>query len=164
MVRGWIDSELRAELAAAGTRTLSEVPFKIELGGSLVRGTLDLLASPREGLPTVVDYKTDRLESGSPAEAAAGYSIQRDVYAVATQRATGAEGVRVAYVFLERPDEPVVEELGPAMIEAATARLESVIAEISAGRFEVTASPTWDLCRDCPARRRLCPSPAAPPS
>jgi hypothetical protein len=58
----------------------------------------------------------------------------------------------------------VVEELGPAMIEAATARLESVIAEISAGRFEVTASPTWELCRDCPARRRLCPSPAAPPS
>ena len=163
-VRGWIESELRAELAAAGTRTLSEVPFKIELGGSLVRGTLDLLARPREGTPTVVDYKTDRLESGSAAEAATGYSIQRDVYAVATQRATGAEGVRVAYVFLERPGEPVVEELGPEMIEAATARLESVIAEISAGSFEVTASPTWELCRDCPARRRLCSNPAAPPS
>ncbi len=162
-VRGWVESELRAELAAAGTRTLSEVPFKIELAGALVRGTLDLLATPREGIPTVVDYKTDRLDATSPAEAAADYSTQRDVYAVAAQRATDAERVRIAYVFLERPDEPVIEELDGTAIEAALGRLEEGIAELSAGRFEVTPDPTWELCRDCPARRRLCSAPASPP-
>jgi hypothetical protein len=75
-----------------------------------------------------------------------------------------AERVRVAYVFLESPGEPVVDELDGPAIEAARQRLEEAIASLSAGRFEVTESPTWELCRDCPARKRLCSNPAAPPS
>jgi ATP-dependent helicase/nuclease subunit A len=163
MVRGWIDSPLRAELDARGTRVRAEVPLLLELGGSVLRGKIDVLGEPSGGPPTVIDFKTDRLD-GDPADRADHYAVQRDLYAVATAAATGAETVRVAYVFLERPAEPVIRELGPGEIEAARANLESTLAGLSAGSFEVTAEPDWPLCHDCPARARLCPSPAAPPA
>jgi ATP-dependent helicase/nuclease subunit A len=163
MVRGWVESPLRAELAERGTNAQGEVRFLIELGGSLVRGTLDLLVEPPEGRPTVVDYKTDRLEGADPGDHAQRYEVQRDLYALATAAATRAETVRVAYVYLERPDEPVTYELDRAAIEKARAELEATVAEIAAGGFEVTSSPDWGLCHDCPARRRLCSAPASPP-
>ncbi|MEK6277787.1 MAG: UvrD-helicase domain-containing protein [Actinomycetota bacterium] len=164
LVGGWISSPLRAELSQRGTRLRPEVPLLVELGGSVVRGSLDLLAEPREGPPTVVDYKTDRLEGADPVEHAARYEVQRDLYALAAAAATAADRVRVAYVFLERAAEPVAVELDAAAIEAARARLEATVGEIAAGRFEVTDSPDWPLCHDCPARRRLCSGPASPPS
>lgn len=147
----------------AGTKTNAEVRFLIELGGSLVRGTLDLLAEPREGPATVVDYKTDRLEGADPADHARRYEVQRDLYALAALSATEAESVRVAYVYLEKPDRPVTYRLDRAAIETARAELERTVADIAEGRFEVTSSPDWGLCHDCPARRRLCSAPAAPP-
>jgi ATP-dependent helicase/nuclease subunit A len=164
LVGGWIDSPLRAELSAGRSRPRSEVPFLIEIGGSVVRGSLDLLAQPDAEAPTVVDYKTDRLDKAAPAEQAGDYELQRDLYAVAAAEATGAERVRVVYVFLERPDEPVITELDGAAIAAARASLESAVASLAAGRFKVTSNPDWELCRDCPARRRLCSAPAAPPA
>ena len=163
MIRGWIASPLRTELAERGTNVQAEVRFLIELGGSLMRGTLDLLAESREGPPLVVDYKTDRLEAADPAEHALRYEVQRDLYALATVSATGADAVRVAYVYLEQPERPVIYEIDRAAAEAARAGLEATIEEIAGGRFEVTRSPDWALCRDCPARKRLCSNPAAPP-
>ena len=162
LVRGWLESSLREELTGADPR--SEVPFLVELGGSVMRGKLDLLAEPLGEPPTVVDYKTDRLDGTDPAAHAAGYEIQRDLYALATSQATGAERVRVVYVFLERPGEPVIAELDGAAIAAARERLEARVAELTEGRFVVTAAPDWGLCHDCPARRRLCSAPASPPA
>ncbi len=163
MLRGWIDSPLRVELADRGTRTQAEVGFLIRLGGSLMRGTLDLLAEPRVGQPTVVDYKTDRIEGADPAEHARRYEVQRDLYALAALSASGADAVRVAYVYLEQPDSPVTYLIERDGAERARAGLEGTIEAIAAGRFEVTSTPDWELCRDCPARRRLCSAPAAPP-
>ncbi len=163
MVRGWIESPLRAKIAERGTKSNAEVRFLIELGGSLMRGTLDLLAQPRDGPPIVVDYKTDRLEGADPAEHARRYEVQRDLYALAALSATEAERVQVSYVYLEQPQQPVSFELDRASVESARSGLEATIEEIAAGRFEVTATPDWELCRDCPARRRLCSAPAEPP-
>ena len=42
-----------------------------------------------------------------PAERAARYATQRAIYALAVAEARGADEVEVAYVFLERPEEPV---------------------------------------------------------
>jgi ATP-dependent exoDNAse (exonuclease V) beta subunit len=164
LVHGWIESPLRSELSGGGFGVRSEVPFVLELSGSVLRGKIDLLAEPPRGTPTVVDFKTDRLDGGEPAEHAARYSLQRDLYAVATQQATGAASVRVAYVFLERPGDPVTEQLGSEAIETARTGLGAIVEELGANRFEVTSTPDWPLCHDCPARRRLCPSPAAPPA
>jgi ATP-dependent helicase/nuclease subunit A len=163
MVRGWIDSPLRAALGGRGTRVRAEVPLLLELGGSIMRGKIDILGEPIDGPPTVIDFKTDGLNDDDPVEHAERYAVQRDLYAVATAAATGAETVRVAYVFLERPAEPVILELGPEEIKAARANLETTVAGLAAGSFEVTGEPDWPLCHDCPARARLCPTPAAPP-
>jgi len=163
LVRGWIESPLRGELGGADVRLRSEVPFLVDLGGAVLRGKLDLLAEPLDDPPTVVDYKTDRLDGSAPAELASRYGTQRDLYALAAAQATGAERVRVIYVFLERPDQPVVEELDATAITAARTGLEATVAELTAGHFEVTHSPDWGLCHDCPARRRLCSAPASPP-
>jgi ATP-dependent helicase/nuclease subunit A len=162
-VRGWIESPLREELASARVRLRAEVPFLVQLAGSVVRGKLDLLAEPAAEAPTVIDYKTDRLDGSAPAELAQGYGVQRDLYAIAAAQATGAERVRIVYVFLERPGEPVIEELDAATIAAARERLEATLAELVAGHFAVTETPDWGLCHDCPARRRLCSAPASPP-
>jgi ATP-dependent exoDNAse (exonuclease V) beta subunit len=163
MVGGWIGSPLCAELSAEGANLRAELPLLLALGGSITRGSIDLLAESPGRSPLVIDFKTDRLDGADPAERAAGYEIQRGLYAVAAAAATGAEAVRVAYVFLERPGEPVLAELDSGAIAAARDRLEAIVARIGAAEFEVTPAPDWPLCHDCPARRRLCPSPAPPP-
>jgi hypothetical protein len=56
-----------------------------------------------------------------------------------------------------------MSEIGLEGLAAARAELEAEVEAIAAGRFEVTPTPDWPLCHDCPARRRLCPSPASPP-
>jgi ATP-dependent helicase/nuclease subunit A len=164
LVVGWLASPLRAELTRSPLRLSAEVPLLVEIGGSVVRGKVDLLAEPAQGAPTVIDYKTDRLEGSDPTERAQDYALQRDLYALAAAEATEAERVRVAYVFLERPAEPVIEELDAAAIASARTGLEAAVGELAAGHFEVTATPDWELCHDCPARRRLCPAPAEPPT
>jgi hypothetical protein len=129
----------------------------------VLRGSLDLLVEREGAPPLVVDYKTDRLDGTAPADRAGRYETQRSIYALATAQALGAEEVEVAYVFLERPEEPVVSVLETVEMEAGRERLETTIAQIAAGEFPV-ASPTertWDLCRGCPALGRLCSGPDA---
>ncbi|HKG34894.1 MAG TPA: UvrD-helicase domain-containing protein [Solirubrobacterales bacterium] len=162
-VSGWLASPLCAELRAMPS-VRPEAPFLLALRGQLVRGSIDMLGSGPGLTPLVIDFKTDRLEGADPAEAAGRYELQRLLYALATAEATGSERVRVAWVFLERPQEAAQAELGPEDVAAGRARLEETVARAAAGEFEVTATPTWELCRDCPARRRLCSNPARPPA
>jgi ATP-dependent helicase/nuclease subunit A len=143
---------LREEIG--NTPVSAEVPFVISVGGTLIRGSIDLLVERPDGSVLVVDYKTDRLEDRDPADVVERYSVQRDLYALAAA-ARGAP-VETAYVFLERPEAPVRESFGPDDLQAARARIESVLGELAAGRFEVTDRPHRALCADCPARERLC--------
>jgi hypothetical protein len=156
LVRGWLASPLREELAGSGAALAPEAPFLLDVGGAVVRGKLDLLvAAP--GAPLVVDYKTNALEGREPEQMMAAYETQRDLYAIA---AGGHDGpMRTAFVFLERPDDPVVREHDAAALAATRERLEGLVAGISAASFEVTGSPHRALCHDCPARPRLCSHP-----
>jgi hypothetical protein len=131
------------------------------IGGTVLRGSIDLLVEREGAAPLVIDYKTDRLDGANPAERAAHYDVQRSIYALAVAEALGAEEVEVAYVFLERPDEPAVSTLGPAEMAAARERLQETIAKISRGDFPVApaADRDWSLCRGCPALRGLCSGP-----
>ena len=124
----------------------------------MLRGTIDLLVEAR-GMTWVVDFKTDRLSDGVPAELPAHYALQRDLYAAAVTEATGAEAVRAAYVFLEAPESPIVAALDRAAIAAGRERVEAVVSDIRASRFGATPTPHIELCHDCPARDRLCPHP-----
>ena len=96
-----------------------------------------------------------------PAERAARYEVQRSIYALAVAEALEAPEVEVAYVFLERPDEPVLTTVGPAEMVAARIELEEAIAQIGRGEFPVTSPEqrSWNLCRGCPALKGLCSGP-----
>jgi ATP-dependent helicase/nuclease subunit A len=162
-VRGWLGSALRERLAAGGARLRAEAPILLSVGGTVLRGSIDLLVERDGEPPLVVDYKTDAIDGTSPAERAAGYEVQRTIYALAVAEARDVPEVEVAYVFLERPDEPVVNLLGPAEMVAGHAELEARIARIRSGEFPA-AEPErrgWGLCRGCPALRGLCSGPRA---
>ena len=81
---------------------------------------------------------------------------------LAVAEALGAREVEVAYVFLERPDEPALTRLGPDEMAAARASLEGTISRIGRGDFPVapTERRDWSLCRGCPALRGLCGGPS----
>jgi hypothetical protein len=93
----------------------------------------------------------------TPAEALEGdYALQRLVYALAAFRA-GAEAVEVAYVFLERPDEPVCRTFVRSEIAELESVLSEAIATIRKGRFVPT--PSELACAGCAALDVVCAGP-----
>jgi hypothetical protein len=163
-VRDWLGSPLRAEIAVA-SRVRAEVPILLGAGGTVLRGSIDLLVERDGAPPLVVDYKTDRLRGEDPGARAAHYEIQRSIYALAAAESLGADEVEVAYVFLERADAPSRTILTRADMDAGRARIDAAVEAISAGEFSPAPEPerTWDLCRGCPALGRLCKGPPPPP-
>jgi ATP-dependent exoDNAse (exonuclease V) beta subunit len=156
LVEGWLGSELRASLEGARVRLRPEAPFLLALGGSVVRGKMDLVAELPGGETLVVDYKTDALGGEDPAARSDRYATQRDLYALGASRLGDSGVVRTAYSFLEAPGAPVQHEYDAAALDEARAGIERLIAGVRAGRFEVTPKPHAALCHDCPARLRLC--------
>jgi ATP-dependent helicase/nuclease subunit A len=126
-VRAWLASDLFARKVRPAARCRTELSLLMPVAGTVLRGSIDLLVESDEGPPLLVDYKTDRLEGVDPAEKTARYEIQRDIYALAVGAAIGREEVEVAYVFLERPERPVMARLGPAEMAASRARLAAAI-------------------------------------
>jgi len=161
-IRAWLGSRLlRERIAVEGASVRAEVPLLLAVEEATLRGSIDLLVEREGAPPLVLDYKTDRLDSSSPAERAEKYATQRAVYALAVAEARGAPEVEVAYVFLERPDEPVLSLLDAAAVAEGRRDLAAVIARIGAGEFPVAPPERrdWDLCRGCPALGRLCSGP-----
>jgi len=161
-VRAWLGSGLlRERVLAPGVAARAEVPLLLAVEDAALRGSIDLLVEREGAPPLVVDYKTDRLDGVAPAQRAAKYEVQRTIYALAVAEARDAAAVEVAYVFLERPDEPVLTLLdGEAMVRGR-AELEGTIGRIRAGEFPVapTERRDWDLCEGCPALGTLCSGP-----
>jgi hypothetical protein len=155
LVRAWRGSSLAGRLAGlAGVRP--ELAFAFEHDGVLVHGRFDLFHEEGGGA-LVVDYKTNRLEELSPAEAVEEeYTLQRLVYALAAFRA-GADEVEVAYVFLERPEDVVASTFVRAQIPELEARLSEAIRRIDAGEFPPT--PSEFACAGCPALDVVCAGP-----
>jgi len=164
LVKGWLSSELAEGLRDGGARVRPEVPFLLDLGGTVVRGKIDLLAEMDAG-PLVVDFKTDALEGADPAELAGRYEIQRDIYALAVERGTGngSGPIRAAYCFLEDPARTVTETYDESRLRGARERVEGLIGRIRAGDFGRTDTPHLALCHGCPAAARLCGNPGWKP-
>ena len=153
LVGRFLGAPIRAELA--GARSLHpEAPFAFRAGGLLVRGEIDLLADLGDEI-LVLDYKSDALAGSAPADHLERYEVQRRIYALAALRRYGRP-VRVAYVFLERPGEPVEQRFDEHEAVAITDEVAGLAGAVAAGRFTVTDSPERSLCLDCPARERLC--------
>jgi DNA helicase-2/ATP-dependent DNA helicase PcrA len=127
--RAWLGSRLFAE-RVRGERSRAEVPILVRVADTVLRGSIDLLVERPGSPPLIVDFKTDRLDGADPTELAGRYEIQQAIYALAVAEAMDAPEVEVAYVFLERPEEPVVELWRGAEVEAGRRRLEAAIAEV----------------------------------
>jgi len=162
-IRAWLGSPLLANRIAAADRVRAEVPILLGVGGTVLRGSIDLLVERDGAPPLVVDYKTDRLDGSTPAEHAGRYSTQRSIYALAVAESLQVEEVEVAYVFLERPEDPVLTVLDGEAMASGRADLERAITQIHSGDFPVAPPDRrdWALCRGCPALGNLCSGPDA---
>jgi ATP-dependent helicase/nuclease subunit A len=163
-VRAWLGSDLLAErVAQPDAAVRAEAPLLLGIAGTVLRGSIDLLVEREGRPPLVIDYKTDRLAGSNPAEHAARYGTQRDIYALAVAGSRNATEVEVAYVFLERPEDPAIATLGRAEMETGREQLVAAIERIEQGNFP-PAQPEhrdWPLCRGCPALGRTCSGPDA---
>ena len=153
-------SRSRGELE--GRRLRPEAPFALSLGGTVLRGNIDLLASGPGEVPRRRRLQERRPRRRGAAELGERYAAQRAIYALAVAEALGAEQVRTAHVFLEQPDEPVIEDFDARAVGRASAESSSArsIAARPGWRFEVAADPYPAMCFRCPAAARLCPRPA----
>ncbi len=158
MVERFAASDTCARIArAAEVRTELPFVFTLDAGGRslLMNGVVDVYAEEQDAV-LVLDYKSNRLEGRTPQEVTeAEYTTQRLVYALAALR-SGAERAEVAYVFLERPDEPVAATYVAADAPELERRLRELASGVTGGRFEPTAAPHRHLCADCPGRPALC--------
>ncbi|MFN8188526.1 MAG: UvrD-helicase domain-containing protein [Gaiellales bacterium] len=155
LTRAWRASEL-CRTVASSERTVRERPFAFEQDAVLLHGRFDLLAE-LDDRTVVVDYKTNRLDGTAPADVVEqGYGLQRLIYALAVLRA-GAETVEVAFVFLERPAEPVRMRFERADEPELSAGLSAAITAIREGRFVPT--PGDLACAGCPVLDRVCAGP-----
>jgi ATP-dependent exoDNAse (exonuclease V) beta subunit len=132
-VQAWLGSSFFAERVRDAERCRVEVPLLVEVADTVLRGSIDLLVEADGRPPLIVDYKTDRVDSRAGDELVARYEIQQAIYAIAVAEARGAAEVELAYVFLERPEEPVLARWGRGEIEAGRRRLEEEIAQIRKG-------------------------------
>jgi ATP-dependent helicase/nuclease subunit A len=126
-IAGWLASDLfGARVKPARTR--AELPLLMRLEGTILRGSIDLLAEAEGAPPLIVDYKTDRTGGAPIADVAARYEIQQAIYALAVAEARGIEELELVYVFLERPGEPFTALWDRRQLDAGRRLLEREIA------------------------------------
>ncbi len=127
----WLGSSFFAARVRDAESSRAEVPLLIEVAGTVLRGSIDLLVEENGNPPLIVDYKTDRVDGSQPDELTTPYEIQQAIYALAVAEARGTDEVELAYVFLENAEEPVVARWGRDEIEAGRRRLETEIARVN---------------------------------
>jgi ATP-dependent exoDNAse (exonuclease V) beta subunit len=131
--QAWLDSSFFAERIRDAESSRAEVPLLIEVSDTVLRGSIDLLVEENGRPPLIVDYKTDRVDGSRVPELAARYEIQQSIYALSVAEARETPEVEVAYIFLERPEEPAVARWGPNEIASGRDKLETEIARVREG-------------------------------
>jgi len=161
-VRDWLASPLFAACVRGARRSRAEVPLLIEVAGTVLRGSIDLLVEDDGAPPLIVDYKTDRVEDGDVARLAGRYEIQQAIYALAVAEARDAPEVELAYVFLERPAEPFLLRWGDEELTAGRHLLEAEIERVRAGAQGASAGSDADSdSASSSSLSSLSPSPTA---
>lgn len=151
MISRYLKTDLAIRIAE-GDAT-AEVALLARIGGVTIRGFADLIVADQ--IPLVVDYKTNRLDEISPEEKMDDYRLQRDLYALAVSRSRDGSGVETAFVYLNKPDDPVVFEYSSEDVDAAGDRIAAIVEEIKAGRFFGGPDATYQPCGSCASCMRL---------
>ena len=124
LARTAISSEVVIQ-AVATKRYHREVYVGAPEGSVLVEGFIDLVFETANGL-VVVDYKTDGVESPEEIDRSMEhYRLQGGAYALALERATGKQVVKVIFLFLTTGSEIEMDDLSDAMknVRVAVGRL-----------------------------------------
>ncbi len=137
----WTSDAARATGLAQASK---ETPFFFVHGGVAVNGVIDLLVRSDERW-LIADYKSNALNGRSPEEAAATYHLQAAMYCLAALKA-GASAVRMEFLFLERPDEPVGFDYGRGDLAGLEKRLEHALSGLEAGDFHPQFGPGCASC------------------
>ena len=97
----------RAAAIAAAAEVHREIEFLLawppdrpDAEGPYLQGFIDCLYRDASNRWRVIDYKTNRVEPGRLAEAAAGYEMQMYVYALAVERILGQVPAELTLCFL----------------------------------------------------------------
>jgi ATP-dependent exoDNAse (exonuclease V) beta subunit len=138
--------------AARADRIDREMAFVFTVGGSLLRGTVDLLFE-EGGERILVDYKTDKRPSASLQASAAQYAPQLQLYAAGLAKAQ--RSVDRAIVFYLRNGTPIDIDVSVRALDDATRLVEEFF---SAQRSQAYPLREGVHCRQCPHFRRACPA------
>jgi DNA helicase-2/ATP-dependent DNA helicase PcrA len=148
----------KEDTAAPLRPTAVEREFAFFVDRTRVQGRYDLVFE-RDGLVTILDFKTGAVDEAQEAQKRARDSLQLDVYALAYWKATGRLPDRVELRFLETGQSggkrPTLEE---------AQRTEDLIREVAAQvrRAEFEPRPSYMACGQC-AFRDICPYTARGP-
>jgi ATP-dependent helicase/nuclease subunit A len=112
---------------------LREEAFFFVHGDMTVHGVMDLLCLG-ENRWRIVDYKSNFLGERTPTEVAETYELQAGVYCLAALKA-GAPAVRMEFLFLARPEQPVIFEYTSENLGQLEALLDEALAGIRRGVF-----------------------------
>lgn len=142
-------SEL-GQRAKRAARREQEMDFLVEIGGTLVRGQIDLWFE-EEGRGVVVDYKTDQSLSEARLRA---YTLQLRLYAAALEKTVG-RAPEEAWLFSLRDGVAHAVEVGREARASALRVLEEWREAEKAGEFPLKETGE---CRWCPYVAGACPA------
>ena len=122
----WVLRESKAAARARlAQRALREVPFAVQVDGTVLEGFIDLLIEASDGGIEVVDWKTDQISETQVGERLKEYEIQAGLYVYGVEMATGRKVSAVTYVFagpgVERSPGDPAELSRAALAELASA-------------------------------------------
>jgi ATP-dependent helicase/nuclease subunit A len=109
----WVLRESKAAgRARLARRALREVPFAVQIDGTVLEGFIDLLIETSDGDIELVDWKTDQITEAEVGDRMREYETQAGLYVYGVEAATGRKVSAVTYVFagpgVERsPGDPV---------------------------------------------------------
>lgn len=142
-----------AEVARAD-RVHNECPIVLPIGGSMLVGSMDLIAWTGSRA-LIVDYKTGAGEL-EPDAARRRYELQAGCYAVAAL-AAGAAEVDVVFLELERDGREIRFSFGQVDAPALRAPIEAALEQMAAGRFPSLEAYDARVCAGCAALGATCP-------
>jgi DNA helicase-2/ATP-dependent DNA helicase PcrA len=123
--------------------------FEVRIGGAVVIGRIDRIDKLPDGRVVITDYKTGKPQSQEDADE----SLQLSIYALAAREKWEYQAGHLALYNLGE-NTTVITERTDAQLREAQLKVESVAANIAAGKFD--PKPSFN-CRFC-AYRSLCPA------
>jgi ATP-dependent helicase/nuclease subunit A len=151
LVVGVLSSRAWEEIEA-GSDVRTEFSISAALGGDFVTGTIDRLYRGRDGIWTVLDYKTDSVGGAQVRARAELYWPQLEFYALMVRRLCAATSVRVRLLFAHHPEISLEKELGPDDLLRQEGHVERIISRIKSGQFPAS----HPSCHGCPMHPLPC--------